>query len=778
MKVGIVTLFGDNFGNKLQNYALQTLVESLDHRAETIIVKDGKKLHRPESKKEAFGKYLPSYIVRAASARFKNKYPYKNQRDGIAASKQFGKTGEPKRLREMRHEAFTCFTNEKLKLSESGYTPGQADFADEYDAYICGSDQVWNPTYPSTGSAYFLQFVPEHKRIAFAPSFGIGKLPEALNALYERWLNGIPYLSVREEKGAGIIMQLTGRDVPVLPDPTLCLSAEQWEQMEKKPEFEANEYALTYFLGNETNKYRSYIEAYAKKRNLKIIDLFDMRAPEYYSSDPAEFVWLIHHAKAMFTDSFHGTVFSIIFHTPFIVFDRIESGGKGMSSRIDTLLRMAGLENRRFGEGTDIDSIGFDAADTAIAKQVEKAKAFLAGALEAAGGSSEAENGAPAFVQQHNKDCTGCAACANACPVNCISMQADEEGFMYPLIDEKKCIHCGKCLRLCAQAKQKAEPRGNEKAYAAYSKDEQVRSASSSGGMFSELAGAVIAKGGSVYGAAFAEDWSVEHRAVRDLRGLESLRGSKYVQSSMDNCFGEIKQKLDSGETVYFSGTPCQVDGLLAFLGKDYDNLITQDIICHGVPSPKVWLEYVKMHSSESPIKSISFRNKSFGWHYFSMRIETQKGEYTKRLDEDVYTRLFLENVILRPSCYACDHKHLYRKADITVADCWGKTMGLKDDDKGISLLFANTEKGQRLLNQIKDRLTFVEVPFDKASSSQGAMTRSVPYNQNRELFFLTAEENGMDKAIESWYGYDKLNLIKRKIGYRKFRLVRAIRKR
>ncbi|MBQ7500522.1 MAG: polysaccharide pyruvyl transferase family protein, partial [Clostridia bacterium] len=431
MKTAIVTIFGDNFGNKLQNYALQTLLESLGHEARTINIKGGGKLHRIESLSDKVSKLSPGYLKQVASSRFKNKYPYKNQRDGIFSSIRFGKTGEVQRLTSLRQEAFRAFSDKNLKLDERTYVTGCTDFEDRYDAYICGSDQIWNPTYSSTGAAYFLGFAPVSKRIAFAPSFGLSSIPEELHPLYKKWLNDIPYLSVREEAGARIIKEITGRDAAVLPDPTLCIPREKWESFERKPDFAGDDsYVLTYFLGNETNKYRRYIEKYADGR--RIINLFDMREPEYFAADPAEFVWLIHHAEAMFTDSFHGTVFSLIFHTPFTVFDRIESGGSGMSSRIETLLKMAGLEDRRFGSAKDAE-IDFSHFDNEVKRQVEKAGAFLSDALAQVKPAPEM-NVSP-YVLPEKSDCSGCAACVEACPLNCITMKTDEEGFRYPVID-------------------------------------------------------------------------------------------------------------------------------------------------------------------------------------------------------------------------------------------------------------------------------------------------------------------------------------------------------
>ena len=180
MKIGIVTIFGDNYGNKLQNYALQALLESMGHEVKTIIVKDGVKFHLLQSKNESIKKLRPRYVSQVISSRFKNKYPYKNQRDGIRASVKYGKTAFPKQLTEARRKAFETFSEQFLHIDHNILNQGANWNSEKYDAYICGSDQIWNPTYASTGAAYFLQFASEKKRIAFAPSFGLSSIPDAL----------------------------------------------------------------------------------------------------------------------------------------------------------------------------------------------------------------------------------------------------------------------------------------------------------------------------------------------------------------------------------------------------------------------------------------------------------------------------------------------------------------------------------------------------------------------------------------------------------------------
>ena len=206
----------------------------------------------------------------------------------------------------------------------------------------------------------------------------------------------------------------------------------------------------------------------------------------------------------------------------------------------------------------------------------------------------------------NKKDCCGCGACFNACPKQCIVMQKDEEGFLYPIINKEKCIDCGLCKKVCPALKKK-EVGGQAKAYVGYNIDKVERKNSSSGGIFNVLANEIVSLGGHVYGAGFKEDFSVAHYSVDKKEDLCKLQTSKYVQSNTEKCFSKIKEQLNNGELVYFSGTPCQVEGLISYLGKEHENLYTQDIICHGVPSPEVWKAYLELIGGKP--KSVPIEN-------------------------------------------------------------------------------------------------------------------------------------------------------------------------
>ena len=783
-KVAIITIFGDNYGNKLQNLAVQKIFEKYGFEAETIRINVDEGIIKPKDTKNEIKKINPAYILKVVSSRFKNKYLYKNSRDGVLGSVKFVKNNDIDKLCDLRKQSFKKFTEDNLKIADFSLSFDNLDDIrlDDYDCFVAGSDQVWNPTYPHVSRLNFLTFAPKYKRIALAPSFGLSVLPEHVKPLYTEWLNGIDALSVREEQGAKIIKKLTGRDVPVLADPTLCVSKEKWLKIEEKPDYDCSEpYVFTYFLGNETNKYRKYIDTYAKRNNYKVINIFDLREPEHYVTNPAHFVYLIHNAKMVFTDSFHGSVFSLIMHTPFVVFDRIETGGKGMSSRIETLLKTFSMQNRHFSKvGKNIDIVDFSNVDDVIKSLQKKTDDFLLKTFEKISNHEEeiATNDFVDFLVD-KKDCCGCYACRNACHKNCIEMKIDTEGFWYPSVNSDECIHCNVCQNVCPAVNENKTV-NKPVSYLGYNNNQDIRKSSSSGGMFTPIAEKIINDGGVVFGAAFNDKFEVEHICVDSVEDLSKLRGSKYVQSKIGDTYCQVKSLLKDGKIVLFTGTPCQIEGLYSYLGKQRtDNLFTQDIICHGVPSPNVWNEYLKYRANGADIKDVSFRNKKYGWHYFSMMIETDKKRYTKRLDEDLFIKLFLDNTILRPSCYACKYKKEVRISDFTLADCWRPAKvksQIKDDDKGLSMMFVNTDKAKKLFEEIKSNYVLQNIVYDLAIKSQIATTKSVEPNAHRPDFFVVFKNKDFAYIDENWYGNNMLSKIKNSYIYKKSKLYLMIK--
>lgn len=290
-------------------------------------------------------------------------------------------------------------------------------------------------------------------------------------------------------------------------------------------------------------------------------------------------------------------------------------------------------------------------------------------------------------------------------------------------------------------------------AYAAYSTHEETRLQSSSGGLFSLLAETVIDDGGVVFGARFDGDFNVVHDYVENTKHLFKMRGSKYVQSRIGDTYKQAEEFLKHGRLVMYSGTPCQIGGLKGYLGRDYENLVCQDIICHGVPSPKVWQKYVAYRENYAGSKAwrIAFRRKDEGWKRYSVSFWFENDTEYIRTRTDLYMQAFLKNICLRPSCHACHFKTIYRESDITLADFWGiqHMMPAMDDDKGTSLVLLHTEKGHQLFEGLQTRMKACPVNLDKAIRYNSAIVESVKMHPSREAFFLGLDSEGIDILME-----------------------------
>ena len=304
---------------------------------------------------------------------------------------------------------------------------------------------------------------------------------------------------------------------------------------------------------------------------------------------------------------------------------------------------------------------------------------------------------------QDKTACCGCASCVQLCPKQCISFNEDNEGFRYPSVDFGSCIKCGLCEKVCPIICHE-EPRLPLTVYAAKNNDRFVRQQSSSGGVFTLIANEIVNAGGVVFGASFDKDWEVEHRYAEQLCDLAAFRGSKYLQSRIGDTYKKAEEFLKEGRQVLFSGTPCQVAGLKSFLRKEYDSLLTVDIICHGVPSPLVWRRYLEETAVDQKITEVNFRSKRESWKRYSVVIKsTDRVVLNQPYYENAYMKGFLSDIYLRPSCYACSFKKGSSGSDITLGDFWGIEASLPqfDDDKGVSAILVNTSRGGSLIESL-----------------------------------------------------------------------------
>ena len=363
------------------------------------------------------------------------------------------------------------------------------------------------------------------------------------------------------------------------------------------------------------------------------------------------------------------------------------------------------------------------------------------------------------------QNCSSCAACANVCSRNAISMRLDAEGFYRPVIDSEKCIECGMCERVCPWNKMVDNPNVSAeqpKTVAAFAKDTSVRLQSSSGGIFTVLAEQILDDGGVVVGVAQIAPTRFGYIVVDNKADLAKLRGSKYVQADVGLIYKEVRSLLKAGRKVLFSGTPCQVAGLYAVLGNAATtaNLFTVDIVCHGTPSVKVFEKYVSELEKETSaaVASSRFRDKRMGWRIFSMTssLNAASGngfEYTQTLREDKFLRVFLQNICLNSSCVDCRYGKLPRVADISLGDYWNiaRIHPQMDDNKGTSVVLLNTTPGSILFESVADKVVQCDSNIENAIAGNPCIVRSSKPHLKRAEFFANLDKSPLDQLIKTY---------------------------
>ena len=357
-----------------------------------------------------------------------------------------------------------------------------------------------------------------------------------------------------------------------------------------------------------------------------------------------------------------------------------------------------------------------------------------------------------------NSTCFGCEACVQVCPQNCIKLEYSFNRFWYPVIDVEKCNDCGLCKKVCPYDKTESilNISDAQAAYAARTRDNDILSQSTSGGMFTELAKPVLKEGGVVFGAVLTDDFKVIHRSAANIGQLAPMRGSKYVQSRIGQTYKEAKEYLEKGRPVLFTGTPCQIAGLTTFLGKNYDNLTTVDVICHGVLSSDVAAYHIKALEQEFRTRAtkVKFRNKQHGWKKsLAFTVDFENGaRYCRGGKEDRFFNMFLSNYDLRECCYACPFTRTTRPGDITLGDFWGleKTKPHLFDDKGYSFILLNRSKGKKLFSKITDKI-FYEITAIEQCNQPNLQSPTEP-DIWRNSFLKSIKKRGFEQTIEYFY--------------------------
>ena len=359
-------------------------------------------------------------------------------------------------------------------------------------------------------------------------------------------------------------------------------------------------------------------------------------------------------------------------------------------------------------------------------------------------------------------DCCGCSACYSICSHHAVEFSTDQEGFFYPKFNKNLCVECGLCEKVCPVIHYETEPKtGNPVIYSAVNTNEKQYMESSSGGIFILLCEYIISKGGIVCGVIYDKNFIVKHSFAKTLDECRAFQGSKYVQSDVREIYPKIKSLLKENVLILFSGTPCQVAGLKLFLRKSYDNLYTVDLICHGVPSPKIFQDYLEFVKGKKLISHINMKSKS-NKKGTAIRIDFTNGKYIRQtLKTDLWNKLYFNHYIVRPSCHDCQFTHYNRVGDITIGDSWGINKYYPNfySDKMTSLLLVNNSKGNFLYEKISERMDKIEIT--KEESWQPQLQYPMDESIERENFWKDYIKYGFYYIVKKYIGYTFFERIK-----------------
>lgn len=658
----------------------------------------------------------------------------------------------------------------RFRLSE------MAKLNDVCSAFLLGSDQMWNYGLSRAyKESYFLDFAADNRvKIAYATSFGKAPYngPADYKPTIRRCLSRFTGLSVRDDFSLRILKEELNLEGEQVLDPVFLCPRSAYEGLISELEpLPYENYIFAYILDPNPEIGQSlrqvmdrsgkriviaFDESSDKAEMLRRLEIADERL--IVLNDPPVNHWMACYRNADFvlTDSFHGACFSVIFQRPFLVLKNNKRGG----GRFDCLLGTLGLLDRmcdrpealgeRFSAIADQPEIDYAAVEENIRPERERGLQWLRSKL------SHIHSKAVTARLQSDL-CVGCGACVSACPVDALTLRPDAWGYYRANLDMDQCINCGKCAGVCPALRLPENTHAEEpECYEFVSSDDEVLRRSSSGGVFTTLARAVFAEGGVIFGAAWKDDFTVEHIAVETEADLWKLQKSKYLQSYLGDTFRRVKAQLETGRLVLFTGTPCQVTGLRGYLGRDYENLLAVDIFCSNAPSAGFFRKYVEDSFPEG-LQNYEFRYKKPEWNWDCVTVRATGADGADRVRrgsaQDAYQRVFHNHTMCSRHCETCRFQTRPRFGDLSMGDFWGisRRDPALETQKGVSVVLVNSEKGRRFFEAIPADACRVrkKVPLSWVGSNGYTAKGSHSYAPaSRDLFFRAIRKMPFGAAV------------------------------
>ena len=727
-----------NYGAALQAYGLQCAVQQFDVDCEYI-------------------NYQNTFRKHAYDMRFQLSQAIKNKK-AISAAKSF--VGIP--FMAKRAKKFEGFYSKYLHVTKRVFETSEEarETNNFYDKFIVGSDQVWNYSNNGGDTAYLLDFVDDDsKKISYSSSFGVSSLTPEQERIYREYLIRFNRLATRESIGTEIIEETTGRKAHLVLDPVFLAGKVEWDKIRVGNTVGRKKYIFLYT--NRQSQIKDFLNTgYSSDEDFHVLsthitpkELLDKRIKPRISMSPEEFLEEINGAELVVTASFHCLALAIIYHKQFVV---LLTGDHGKDERITNLLKITGLENRILTSTTTkddvLETIDYGKVDSRLAKPLEYSREYLRRAIFDEPDIDEDASFKNRFFCQDSR-CFGCGACESACPTKAITMKPNEEGFLIPELDESKCIHCFKCHNVCQvyTGKKTIE----EQHYYGVKNNDEVRRVSSSGGMFRAMAKAIFEQNGIVCAAGMTKDFKVQHMFATNEAELEAMCGTYYVQSTIGNSYSRIKEELKKDLPLLFVGTACQVKALYDYLGRYPENLITCDIVCHGIPSPMVFDKFIEMLRTKGTVEDFKFRDKSLGWKGYRVSAIIDGQKVTDKLWLQSFNNLFSHNMINRLSCGSCPYTNYDRPGDVTIGDFWGIENSHRDfmDGLGVSLVITNSRTGLGFFRGLQLE-NVIEVK--KEETAQNSLVKPASISSKRMQVYQTLRNAGYQTLMKQ---YGEVNL-------------------